>query len=241
MEETISLQDIFETIKKRTRLILFITLLAALISAIVSYFFITPIYQASTQILVNQSKSEQALYNNNEIQANLQLIDTYNVIIKSPAILDKVNKELKLGLSNEQLNGKISVNNEQNSQVVNITVQDPKPEQAAKIANKTAEVFQEEIVNIMNVDNVKILSEARVSEQQSPIKPKPVLNIAIALIAGLMMSVGLVFLIDYFDNTIKTEEDIEKVLQLPVLGMVSNFDRVKNKEVRNGRGGRNGS
>ena len=91
---------------------------------------------------------------------------------------------------------------------------------AAKIANKTAEVFQTEIAKIMNVDNVSILAKATVADNQSPIKPKPVMNIAIALVVGLMAGVGIAFLIEYFDNTVKNEQEIERLLELPVLGVI---------------------
>ena len=99
MEETISLKDLFATLKKRALLILTITVLAVLVSGVTSFFLLTPIYQSSTQLLVNQSKDEGTTYNTAEIQANLQFIETYNVIMKSPAILDKVIDELELDLS----------------------------------------------------------------------------------------------------------------------------------------------
>lgn len=220
MEETISLKELFLTLKKRLSLIALITILFATISGLISFFYLTPIYQASMQILVNQSKDDQTAYNVGEVQTNLQLINTYTVIIKSPAILDLVIKELNLNMTTGQLNGKVSVQSEQNSQVVNISVQDSDPNLAADIANKTASVFQKEIKDIMNVDNVSILAKAVVLENQSPIKPQPLMNIAIALVVGLMIGVGLAFLMEYLDNTIKTEQDIEQTLGLPVLGAI---------------------
>lgn len=224
MEETISLKELLGTLKKRLWLILAITIMATLVSGIISYFFLTPIYQASTQILVNQKKSDQALYNANEVQTNLQLINTYNVIIKSPAILDLVIDELDLDMTAQQLNGMISVGNETNSQVVNISVQNADKELAVDIANTTANVFKKEIVKIMNVDNVSVLTKANEVQTQSPIKPKPPLNIAIALVVGLMAGVGLAFLLEYFDNTVKDAQDIERTLELPVLGVISVID-----------------
>lgn len=224
MEETISLKELFSTLRKRLNLIIIICLLAVMISAVISYFILTPIYQASTQILVNQSKSEENLYNTSQVQTNLQLINTYNVIIKSPAILDIVREELSLKGTTEELTGKITVQSEQDSQVVNVMVQDESPVNAAKIANKTAEVFEKEIATIMNVDNVKILAKATVEENPTPINPNPPLNIAIAFVVGLMASVGLAFLLEYLDNTIKTEQDIEKMLELPVLGVITTID-----------------
>jgi capsular polysaccharide biosynthesis protein len=210
---------------------------AGLVSGIISYFVLTPIYQASTQILVNQAKSEQSVYSPSEVQTNLQLINTYNVIIKSPAILDKVAEDLKLDMTAAQLNGKITVGSEKDSQVVNISVQDSDPNMAAKIANKIAEVFQTEIVKIMNVDNVSVLAKATVAENQSPIKPQPVLNVAIAIVVGLMASVGLAFLLEYFDSTIKNEQDIEKILGLPILGVIAQIDDQKMEELKKRKAG----
>lgn len=224
MEETISLRELFQTLRKRAWLIVAITVIATMISGIVSYFVLTPIYQASTQLLVNQVKSEQPIYNISEIQTNLQLINTYNVIMKSPAILDIVKEELDLNMSIEELNEKINVTSEKDSQVVNVTVEDPDPHMAADIANTVASVFQREIVKIMNVDNVNILAKAEVKEQPVPVKPKPLLNMAIAFVVGMMTGVGLAFLLEYLDNTIKNEQDVEKLLELPVLGAVTTID-----------------
>ena len=142
MEETISLKELLLTLKKRAKLIIAITLLAVIASAIISYFILTPIYSSSTQLLVNQTKNEESMYSTNEVQTNLQLINTYNVIIKSNAILELVEEELNLNISIKELNDKINVSSEQDSQVVNISVEDESPKTATEIANKTAEVFQ---------------------------------------------------------------------------------------------------
>ncbi|HEY4554636.1 MAG TPA: YveK family protein [Bacillaceae bacterium] len=222
MEETISLRDLMQTLRKRFNLIVLITVAAVAISGVISYFILTPIYQSSTQLLVNQAKSDQPIYNPAEIQTNLQLIETYNVIMKSRAILDEVVDELDLDMTTSELDSKITVQSEKGSQVVNVIVQDPNPQRAAQIANKVAEVFQEKIVSIMNVDNVSILAKAEVGA--SPVKPQPLLNIAIAFVVGAMAGLGLAFLLEYLDNTIKTEQDVEKFLGLPVLGAIAIFE-----------------
>lgn len=239
MEETISLQELFATLKKRLGLIIGTTLVAALIAAAISYFYLTPIYQASTQILVNQEKMEQQSFDTQDIQTNLQLINTYNVIIKTPVILSKVIENLDLDTTPAALSNQLTVNSEQNSQVVNLTVQDPEAHKAVDIANTTAEVFQKEIVNLMQVDNVNILSPAVYAEDPKPVKPNKELNVAIAAVIGLMIGVGIAFLLEYLDTTVKTENDIEELLGLPVLGLVS---PISNKEVNTAtRASRKGS
>src|SRR5690625_1758135 len=119
MEETISLKEIFEIIKKRFLLIIAFVFGAALIAAVVSYFVLTPTYEASSQFIVNQGQQDMGeQYNVNEAWTNTEMINTYNVIITSPAILDEVAAELELPYSTAALADKIQVGNEQDSQVV---------------------------------------------------------------------------------------------------------------------------
>lgn len=226
MEETISIKDIFKTLKKRWKLIMLLTLIAALISGSISYFLLTPVYQSSTQILVNQKQSENQL-DSNQIRSNIDMINTYSVIIKSPAILEKVIDELELDQSVDQLSQKITINSQENSQVFSLTVQDSNPAKAVEIVNTVSSIFQKEIKDIMKVDNVSILAKAEVKENPTPVKPSPLLNIAIAVVVGLMAGIGLAFLLEYMDNTIRDEKDIETLLNLPLLGAIQKISQHK--------------
>ncbi|MEE1133039.1 MAG: Wzz/FepE/Etk N-terminal domain-containing protein [Caryophanon sp.] len=221
MEETISLQDIFYTLKKRIGLITVTTIAAIIIAAIISFFMITPMYQATTQILVNQQNTPSQQVTTSEIQTNLQLINTYSEIIKSPAILDIVIAELDLDLTASQLSSKIAVSNANNSQIVSVSVQDANHAVATDIVNTVSEVFKEEVTDLMKVDNVNILSPAVHVENPAPVSPNKTLNMAIAAVLGLMIGVGIAFLLEYLDTTVKTEKDIEDLLDLPVIGLVS--------------------
>lgn len=223
MEETISLQDLFKTLRKRLVLIIAAVILAVTIAGVISYQYLTPIYHATTQILVNQQKEEQQPFSTQDIQTNLQLISTYSVIIKTPAILSKVIDKLDLQTSPGALGSRITVGSAQNSQVVNISVQDTNHRQAVDIANATAEVFQQEIQTLMNVNNVNILTPAVHVPKPSPVKPDPMMNMAIAAVIGLMLGVGIAFLLEYLDTTVKSEQDVEELLGLPILGLVGSI------------------
>lgn len=239
MEETISLQDIFKVLKKHFKLIALGTIIAGLASAIISFFVLTPVYQATTQVLVNQKmdKTQQQM-STMDIQTNLQLINTYNEIIKSQAILSIVIENLDLNLSPSGLASKIAISNANDSQVLNVSVQDENYNLAVDLANEVVNVFKEEVPNLMNVDNVNVLSPAIAIENPSPIKPNKRVNIAIALVLGLMLGVGLAFLLEYLDTTVKTEKDIEELIGLPIIGLVSpiNEDLLNSDQIIERRG-----
>ncbi len=226
MEETIELRQYFEILMKRIWIIVAVTLVATLTSGIVSFFVITPIYEASTQLLVNKSESKNEILvpSYNDIQTSLKLVETYSVIINSPRILDKAIEEHHWDITAAKLREKIKVSPVQNSQVMSITVNDADPNMAVEIANGIANTFQKEIQGIMSVDNVQILAQAKSQENDSPVKPKPLLNMVIAFVVGLMTSIGIVFLLEYLDNTIKTEQDVENILGLSVLATIATMD-----------------
>lgn len=229
MEETINIREIFKLLKKRLIMICAITLAFTTVSAIYTYLFITPEYEATTQMLVNQASNDQSQYNLNQIETNVQYINTYSVIIKSPIILDDVINELNLDMTVNNLKSILNVSSKENSQVFTVTVQDVDSKEAVSIANTVASVFKEKIPTIMNVDNVSILSKAQLSNNAEPVSPNLKLNMIIAFVFGLIISIGLVFLLEYLNNTIRTVEDIEDFLELPLLGVVSetNFQDVK--------------
>ncbi|PGT79460.1 MULTISPECIES: YveK family protein [Bacillaceae] len=229
--DEISLRAMFHTLKKRWILIVLIPLIASLVSGAISIFLLTPIYQASTQLLVNQKDTQNQL-DANLLRSNVDLINTYSDIIKSPVILDKVIDKLSLSQSVEELNSNISINSQANSQVFSIFVEDVNPRKAVEIANTVSETFQQNVTGIMNVDNVSILAKAKLNENPTPLKPQHVLNVTIALVIGLMISFGIIFLMEYLDNTFKNSHDIESYLGLPVLGSIPEVSHKKSSKAK---------
>ncbi|WP_445479706.1 YveK family protein [Lysinibacillus irui] len=233
MNEEMTIQSLVKVILKRWLLILMLTILSIGVALLISYFIQTPIYEAETQILVNQKSYEnQQLVGAQNVDTDLRLINTYNVIIKSPVILAKVIEVLVLDTTPEELMRQIEVSSADNSQVVNIRVQDENSERAVKIANTIAEIFKEEIPVLMHVDNINILFVAQNSEHPVPVKPNKLLNLIIAAITGFSLAMVLAYFLETIDRTIKTEQDIE-VLSLPVIGVVSNIEMPTRKKSRN--------
>lgn len=221
MESTIDLAKLVEILKKNIKLILILPIVCLLISAIITLFFLDDKFQASTQVLVNQKESDSQMMAQ-EVQSNIQLVNTYSEIVKSPRILDKVSKELDRKYSTSELSSMLSVSNQAESQLLNIAIENESGKEAEVIANKISQVFSKEVPDIMNVDNVSILSTADDTTKQ--VAPKTMVNLIIGLITGLILALLIIFVKEIFDKRIKTEEDVENELEIPVLGSIQKFN-----------------
>ena len=224
MEQEIDLLQLWEILKKRWVIVIVIPLIAALTSGVISFFVLKPVYQASTTLIVGKKAADDtaqqagALLDYNVLMANKQLAKTYGAIAKSRTVEQKVIDKLKIPLTTEELDEKIKVDPVQDTEVLQIAVQDYDPGLAAKIANATAEEFSEMVIDVKKVDSVSIIDKA--VPPAHPVKPNKKLNVLIAFAVGLMAAVGLAFLLEFLDNTVKDENDVEELLGLPVLGII---------------------
>ena len=222
MEETIDLSKLFAILKKNIKYLIILPIAFLVLSIVITFIFMTPKYSASTQVLVNQKEMDSQMMAQ-EVQSNLQLVNTYTEIIKSPRILDKVSKNLKGQYSSEEISGMLTVSNQAESQILNIAVENKNRETASKVANEIATVFSKDVSKIMNVDNVSILSKA--DNNGNKVSPKPLINAVVGIFLGIIVALIIIFLKEILDKRIKTEEDVEEILNLPVLGVIQRFDQ----------------
>lgn len=214
----LELRDYFRIVMKRIRLILWLVVVLAVITAIFSYWFMKPVYESSTKLIVNNAQDTSRAVDINSVNLDIRLVDTYKQIIKTAAITDKVaERNPQLGLTGEQINNIISVSSVSNTQVLTISARYSDYPTTVTVANEVAKVFMEEIPNIMTVNNVSILNEAKLVETPVPVAPNPILNIALSIIVALILGVGLALLLEYLDDTIKDEQDVLQYVELPVL------------------------
>lgn len=216
MENSLDLSKFMKTIKKKWKLFLILPIIFMLIALLMTMFLMKPKYEANTQVLVNQ-KEKKAEFMAQEVQSNIQLVNTYSEIFKSPRILDEVAKKNKKHSASE-IKGMLNVTTQAESQILNVNVESGSKKDAEKVANDIAKVFSDEMPDIMNVDNVTILSKA--NGTASKVSPSLVINLASGLILGLFLSLIIIMLKEIFDKRIRTEEDIERELNIPVLGSI---------------------
>ena len=227
MEETIDLREYFHIIKKRAWIIALITVLAMITSGIISFFVLSPVYEANTTLIVNteQSKETNNMITGDQLNVTQKLTLTYGEIIKSRAVLDSVIKKLDLNMEYNELEKAINVSPVKDTQIMAVTVQDTNPKRARDIANAIPNVFTKEVKRITKANSVEVIDKAIVPE--NPIKPNKVMNILIAAVLGIMIGLFIVFILEYMDNKIKTPQDIEKYIGVPILGVIPNENMAK--------------
>ncbi|WP_231620957.1 polysaccharide biosynthesis tyrosine autokinase [Carnobacterium maltaromaticum] len=237
MEKKNDLNELFTTVNNNKWCFFFAVCTSMILMTVYLFVIATPVYQSTTQILVNQTENNEAVIQAQNVQANLDLINTYNVIIKSPRILNTVKKNLKNDYSEGELVKAIQVSNAANSQVIEIKVESTDPQEAVAIANETAQVFKKEIVQIMKVNNVDILSSADNKKNVKPVKPRKIIMLTLSFFLGILIGVMIILIRTLFDRTLKNKEEISQVFKLQLLGSVYdiNGSEKSNRKVKHAK------
>ena len=222
--EEIDLKELFDFFLDRLGLLIIITISVCLLGSIYGMFLQTPMYQSYTTIILGSNESAATTsITQSDVTLNKNLVDTYAEIVKSRRVLDQVIEELDLDTSYSALSNQISVSALNDTEIIKITVHDDDPVRAKNIANVTANVFTKEIVKLYNMNNVNILDEA--IKNDNPYNINVIKQVIIYLMIGFVLGAGLLFIIYYFDRTIKTTEQIEQKIKLPILGSVEEMSK----------------
>ncbi|MCD2136467.1 YveK family protein [Salinicoccus halitifaciens] len=228
MGDSVNLEIVLKIIRQNAVSIFLFAVITGLLMALVTFFLLTPKYEAETQILVSQPESGGIIDNQN-VETSLQLINTYRDIILNPLVLGEVSDNLVdsqgIELTTRELSKMITVSNEDQSQVITVSVVADSIEEAAIIADEIASVFQQEVSEIMNVNNVSILASAFMDADTDQVSPNTVINITVGLVIGLMLGLGLAFTRAFFDKSVRNEEDVERHLSIPVIGSIDRFEK----------------
>ena len=217
-EQVISISEIIDAVKKRWKIIVLTTVLATVVSGIFSFFVISPTYEASTKIFIGKEGAESEGYNSSDVSMYQNLIKTYSELIKTKDLVNKAINNSEYDLSvNSVLNG-ITVNTLTGTQILQISYQSKSPSIAKNILESITNEFITKAEELVPNGNVKILESVELPK--NPVAPNKTMNIAIAFILGMMVGFGIVFLLEYLDNTYKNKEQLEKDLDIPVLGVI---------------------
>ena len=224
------LKDYFRIFKRRLWIVLLVTIITAAGTAVYNYCFMKNIYESSTTIYVGKSTGDTTEINYNDVLMGQYLVKDYREIATSRGVSYQIVSELKQQgkLAKDfdpwSLTKKITVILKGETRIIEIKVQDVIPERSRDLANKAAQVLKIKIKELMKIDNVEIIDNAILPAKDNPAKPDRKRNIIISVFFGIIAGSGLILLIEYLDNTIKTSEDVKRFLELPVIGTIPNID-----------------
>ena len=217
---------LFKILWKRKILIALVAIVAGALAFAYSAFIVKPEFTSTTRIyVVNRNQGDKPGLTNQDLQAGSYLVKDYREIMLSQDVLEKVTSNLKLDLSPKALASKVKVTVPVDTRIVSISVNDRVPEEASRIANSLREVAAEKIISITRVSDVTTLEEARPAT--APSSPNIRRNTIIGLLGGTAFMVIAVLIVELVDTRVKRPEDIEDVMQIALLGVVPNLDKLK--------------
>lgn len=217
MEKTIL--DYVRLIQKRLWIIVIFVLISCVTTYYVSRTFVKPVYAASGQLIVNYINAQGN--NLNDVNVSLNLVQSYKEIIESSKILDQTAENYpELGLTADQIAGKLEVKISEKSQVINLKAEDENYAVAAGIVNDVSATFIEAVPSLMNLNNVKLLTPADPDLHPAPANAGVVMNLLISFVLSLLVMLGAIFFLESINNTLRTEKEAEQLLGLPVIASV---------------------
>ena len=236
--EELNLTELLRYYLKRLPIIILVTLLVLIIGYVYVEQVQVPMYHGTTTIILVQKTedNQNANVTQNELNINEKLVSTYSNIIKSRRVVEPVIDSLKLSDSYKSLQARISVTSVSETPIIKVTVSDEDKDQAVLIANELARIFEREISQIYNLENISVIDKAIVEE--NPYNVNLVKQMIISGVIGLVLSCGIIFVMYYFDNTINNKKEIENKLKIAVLGEIpvaNKLDAMEKRKKKNKR------
>jgi len=215
----IEIKRILDILKSKVILIVVILLAFIMLGYMYSYYYIVPKYSATeTLLLIPNNTAEGSMITSSDLTLNSGLISTYSDIAKQSRVLKQVIENLNLNMSEKELANKVNVSFTNDTYIIEITVTDENPEVAKSITEEISNVFLKEIKEIYNLENIGIVDKAEIPTTPYNIKHSKDLIMFVAV--GMVVSGIIIVGIYIFDNTAKTEEDIEQYTEMKTLGKI---------------------
>lgn len=221
MEKEINLIDLIKSLKKRWKVILVTTLLTTILSALITLFLIKPKYETKVKLFIGKEETVQEGYNQNDILMYQKLLKTYSEVIKTRDLINVAISKSNANETTGDVLNNLTVVPVSDTQILEVKYKNSSPEISLKLINAITDEFVKQSTDLVPNGNVKVLESASLPEK--PVSPNKTINILISFLLGLMVGVGIVFLLEFLDNSFKTKKQIEDELDIPVIGVIPKF------------------
>lgn len=209
----IDLVEIWQVIKKQFGLLVVIVILCAILAGVISKFFIAPKYTSSSTIFLTPSISETGVVDYTSQNSNEKLVNNVMALLVQDNILSEVAKQTGME-SIEELRDQIEVSNDTNTTLVKVEATTLDPKLSKNIVNSMVNIFIDTMQENLNLKNIEIVDKAKLSYE--PSGPNIKKNILIGAAAGFVIDALIVVLKVLTNTRLKSKEEAEKYLNLPV-------------------------
>jgi capsular polysaccharide biosynthesis protein len=223
--EELDLRDLLSYFWNRIIYFFIIVLFVVCLGCVYIIFVQKPVYTSKTSVILTGFSSEQSSITQSDLTVNSKLVSTYQVIVTSNRVLKQVIDNLNLDYTTDELINMISVSAVSDTEIIEIAVTNENATDACEIANELASVFSVEAKDLYNLSNVSILDNAEVAKVPSNMNIFK--QIAIFGAVGVILAFTILFIIYYFDTTIKSTQDVERKLDLTILGSIPDYSKKK--------------
>lgn len=220
----VKFEDVFRSLKNNLRLILISTLSVTLVSAIITFFFIPPEYEASTKVYIGKErfKNVSTTYTNEEINMYQRLIKTYSELVKTKDLVRKSISNVGQDISVNEVLSKLQAISIADTQILQIKYASDSREEAYDMVYGITEEFMRLSKRLYPKGNVHIIQQPIVPEV--PVGPNKKMNVAIGALLGMMIGLGVTFLKEFINNTYSNKEELERDLEIPCIGVIPKID-----------------
>lgn len=225
----INIKEVISLLLHKLWIIIIVGIAVAGVSLAISLFLITPLYISSTSVYVINRHSEERM-TLSDLQIGTQLTKDYMYIVKSKPVTEMVIETLGLDISNKKLSSLITVNSPEDTRILEITVKHPDPTTAKLIVDAVAKISAERMVCVMNMESVNVVEEGEIPTK--PSTPNVLLNTVAAGMVGVVSAGIIITLCYYYNDCIRTSDDIERYLGISTLGIIPLEVKVKKEKWR---------
>lgn len=231
-EMEIDLREVFTLLLSKIGVIILSGITVGLIAIVYTMLFVTPQYESTTKMYV-LSKQDSNMLTNQDMQTSLSLTKDYVELIKSRTVTEGVIAELNLDISSEALLSKMTVESQTDTRIISISIRDENPYTASEIANAVRDFAAGHIQKVMDIEAVNVVDTANIPDQKS--SPSLGKNGMMGGMLGIILAVAVILIIYFMNDTIKTPEDVEKYLELSVLGAIPLMDFERKSKSHKGK------
>ena len=217
INDEIDLLELFQLLMDNLSLIIGLSVIGLILAFAYTTFLVNPTYSSESTVFIQPTVKENQV-SASDLTTNQKLTATYTQIAKSNKVLDQVWPSFRNELTKKQISSALTIKSIGDTQIISFSAITNDPRLSMNLVNTVVDIFMLEVKDIMEIDNLTVLDRGQLNEDR--VGPNRTLNVVIGTMLGFMLGIGIALLKMMLNRSVKTRNDAEKLLNLPVLGEI---------------------